>query len=144
MWLVSLNNFDLFFQLQPLRLIFPLAHRFWAPWLWPGGGRAKHKPQSEPPASPARIRFPFPVIQASGAISTSRCQVNINPEATAPGSLRNTEEHCRALPGGCTGQGGERGRRRKFHVVPLITGWKERGESSNTAPPARQGSPINR
>lgn len=71
-------------------------------------------PQSDPPISPTLLHFPFPVIQASQAIATSHCQVNINQEATAPGSLRNGDF---AEPF----QGGAWGKRHKgkFHVVPL-------------------------
>lgn len=116
---------------------FSFGYWSWGPWLWSAGGRAKLMPQSDPPISPTLLHFPFPVIQASQAIATSHCQVNINQEATAPGSLRNGDF---AEPF----QGGAWGKRHKgkFHVVPLITGWKERGESSNRAPQARPGSQL--
>lgn len=70
---------------------FSFGHWSQGPWLWSEVGRAKLKPQSGPPISPTLLHFPFPVIQASQAIATSCCQMNINQEATAPGSLRNRE-----------------------------------------------------
>lgn len=96
-----------------------------------------------PSRRPTRPHFPFPLTQAPLAVATSRCQVNINQEAAATGSLRNTEGLCRAFPRrGAWGRKGRRGIRRKLHVVPLITGWKERGESSNSlASPAEKAAP---
>jgi hypothetical protein len=49
------------------------------------------------------------------------------------GALRNTEELGRGLQRGARGRQGKRNKR-KFHVVPVITGWREGGESPGEAP----------
>lgn len=107
------------------------------------GGKGRHKPHSDPPTGPALLQFPFPVIQASWAIPTSRLLPSAHKSRGRSSGL--VEKHpgtLQTLSRGCMGKEGERGIRRKFHVVPLITEWKERGESSNRAPPARPRSQL--
>lgn len=140
MLFVSLNSFDFFFTLQPLGLIFlwllvlgSLALVCWREGQAHATIRPSHQPH--PP--------PFPFSSYSGF--SGHCNLILPSEHKSRGHSSRIFEKwglCGAFPRGCMGKEGERGIKRKFHVVPLITGWKERGESSNRAPQARPGSQL--
>lgn len=121
----------------------PFARSFWGPQLWSDGGRAKHKPLPDPPTRPVLLHCQFPVIQACGAISTSRCQANINQEATAPGLFEKLGGTLQSLSRGA--QRGGRGMRHKEKVIcgsfnHGVEG--EGGESSSRAPKALPRSQL--